>query len=201
MNILPILDNLLLSLTNDKVTSWLTLVILFLCVWLFKEVRRQYLEDNKEAISRIDKAIEAYGALEISILSYLNNECEETKKTIFEKVAAMYPYFQIFYHSNNLSFFLLNFNRSKLEELLKIINNDLNILVKEQSMRVHVIKGEGSISRINYFIDTTLSSLFGPVITTIVTLIIFAFVGFVVYAAGIKNDWQDKTYIYAVSMA
>lgn len=200
MNVLPTLDSLLQSLTNDKVTSWLIIVILVLCVWLFKEVRTQYLEDNNKAVSRIDKAIEAYGALEVSILSYLNDECEENKKAILEKISAMYTHFQIFQHTESLSFYVLNFNRNDLENLLKIANDDLSFLVKEQKMRVHIIKGEGIISRIEYFFNTTLSSLLGPVIITVFTIYLFAFSLYVAFDVYAIDDWRDRIYIYTLSM-
>lgn len=73
------------SLFPDSFTAAITIILIVLVFWMYKELRNTYLENNKSNQQRIDKAIDTYSDLEFEIYKFFNERSDLF--TVTEKIS------------------------------------------------------------------------------------------------------------------
>lgn len=96
-NPMAIIGNSVLQLVGGNVYLFLFIILsVWVLFWLYKELRKENWERSGKALERLDKTLETYGALECSLLLYLENtNGDGAKKQLYESVGKSYPYLSI----------------------------------------------------------------------------------------------------------
>ncbi len=128
-------------------------LILIAILWLFKEFWKRFYEDRSYIDSRIDKTLEAYGILEVSILRHI--QIKDQHPWFCEQYGQLFPYLSrsiIDKINNHLEYG----DNSQLTDVLNSIKSEEEIIKKEQIQRTTIIKGNGLIEQIEYYFKTSL---------------------------------------------
>ncbi|MEF2247952.1 hypothetical protein [Paenibacillus sp. IITD108] len=66
-----------LNLILEKPLAFLFSILLFILIWIYKELRNKYLENQKQDEKRTDEAISLFSELELEIHKYLEKKTED----------------------------------------------------------------------------------------------------------------------------
>ncbi|MGG0794555.1 hypothetical protein ABE137_11180 [Brevibacillus laterosporus] len=171
------------------------LVLVLIAIWLFKEIRIRYihLDDAKEV--RLDKTLEAYGALEISILMFLKEQNETTSKNLYESIIKSYSLVSSKLHKLLANY--LDFNEdNKLREILKELRIETVNLKNEQSKLVN--KSSNSQEHIQYY-GGYLKTFIFPLGLTLFTLAIILYsIPFLYEFMRPENSWISRIHQFSI---
>lgn len=158
---------------NPTITLLYISLIIF-SLWMYKELRSSYLENNKTYLQRIDKAIDMYSALQLEIFKYFEGESDffmVADKIL--KTSSIMPYF-LLTKSNHI---LEETNNEKKEELLRRlyeqVKNEIYGLKHNQRDIVTSKKGESAIEIIENYIIEKIGPFLLPLFYTLLNLGLF----------------------------
>lgn len=191
--------DLIKSLFPDTITAAVAIVLLVLVFWMYKELRSNYLEDNKSIQLRIEKALDIYSDVELEIYKYFNEESDVS--TVTEKISKA---------TSNLPYeFIEKYNKFKEitdEVLKKDLLSEFHKEIKEEILRLKskqldsvTLKGNKNIFiAVDHYIRTKFAPFGVPFIHTYVNITFLMLLIF--FAVSLLSATSIKEQIWLFSM-
>ncbi|MFF0830668.1 hypothetical protein ACFYU8_27870 [Brevibacillus sp. NPDC003359] len=125
-------------LGNDPVMIVSSIGIVWLVIWLFKEIGKNIHQGEQNNLNTLEKRINAYGKLEVAIVRYLQErggEKEELEKELFDVFSNSYLEISYSLHQR-ISKFMTSLSNDQLEKSLDLIRKELDQFKLKQAMLV-----------------------------------------------------------------
>lgn len=161
------------TVSPDTGTAFVYILLIFLTLWMYKELRKNYMESRKENLLRIEKTIECYSDLDLEIYRYINDKSDFF--AITEKISKA---------SSFISYSLLKkFNQCKEEkdidkknhlivELHAEIQKEIISLKLRQSDLVPLKSDDSMFGVIENYIKTKITPFVMPFVQAFLNLIL-----------------------------
>jgi hypothetical protein len=184
-----LMDYLLKHGVNQNLFIFIIISIV-LFFWLYKEIKRNTLNDKEAITSRLEKALEVYGNLESTINRYLKLKNEETEKQLFEQIGTSYSYISLEI-LKKLSSFTNTGDIDILKESLILIRKEvINIKIRHHEYVPHIDKNE-TVREVSYFLEL-FGRLIKPVILAFLAYSLTTLIITSVFLIAQQKTWQDK---------
>lgn len=179
-----------LILSGDS--SILTILLVLLLVWLFKEIRMRYVRDIDLETIRIEQILKVCGELELKIIRQLEYDNKESRDSLLNSISTSYSFLSRELFKKCVSCYD-NRSKSELESLLIILREEISSMNYEISKRTDIKKKDV----IEYYINI-LNQFFIPAVITFGTLLLLMLI--IVFVTTMNNPevgWFNKLWISA----
>jgi hypothetical protein len=142
------LDTLIKAIQNNQTETFLIAGIAVVIIWLYKEIKNNYIETEKNNIERTNKALEIYAELQIELCNYIDNRSSDA--LLENKLAKAYSYLP-----ESLLTRLIDWKIWKKQDDARIILEELGkeiLRIKHIQKDAVSYKPDDSIDSMSYFL-------------------------------------------------
>lgn len=187
------------SLFPDSITAAITIILIVLVFWMYKELRNTYLENNKSNQQRIDKALDAYSDLEFEIYKFFNERSDLF--TVIEKISkatSILPHEFIQKYIKIKETTEENLKKDLLHEFHKEIGKEIVSLKSRQLDSITLRNDEDIFMIVDRYIKTKIAPFGVPFIHTYVNISFLMLL--VLFAISLLSATSPKEQIFIFSL-
>jgi len=191
-----------LNLILERPLAFLFAILLFILIWIYKELRNKYIENQKYDAKRTDEAIALYSELELEIHKYLERRTEDYF-LLYEKISKVNSHLPIKIYSlaKKCKVETEESRRISLLENLRIeINNEIDFL-KDNQMDSVTRRNESLIDKTKQFTHNTLKPFVVPIIDLYLIIVILLVLVLVISFFLTLDTFEKQIFMISLTLA
>ncbi|WP_018887113.1 hypothetical protein [Paenibacillus massiliensis] len=170
-------------------------------IWMYRQFRISIVENQKNNVIKIERAIESYSELETVIRKVLKGNAEFviidviiTKASTYLPSDLLKDYYSLVAIEDNMELDRLDL----LQSFHKKIKDEIIKLKKMQLDPITYRKNGGMMDLIEMYYKTKLASLFEPLFHTVINLVILTLIFTIFTVVLTTNEFTDKVYFISI---
>jgi hypothetical protein len=183
--------------SNDKETIVAAFIIVVV-IWIYKEVRNNYIESDRLTAERINKALEVYGELGVELSNLLHRKSNEN--LLDTKLSKSYPYLPKRLLEKFMEWKLDGEKEENIQNLLEKLNIEIIRLKRKQKDPVSYLMDNTAIGSIELFLHNTKVGTFIQPLKFLTGIVFIIIMGIIIGYSFILADTVKRVYILLATM-